>query len=134
MIVYFEGLDDSIYQYVVILYIQVIFFCVYLVIIVVFVVFLVKNVWFFLLLINKSLFKQVKYVVLMKVNIGFGFFFVLQEFLLIFIFLYQFVYYYIEWGNFIKFQSVVILVLLIFYSIGKFVNFFIYFSLSFLFW
>lgn len=134
MIVYFEGLDDSIYQYVVILYIQVIFFCVYLVIIVVFVVFLVKNVWFFLLLINKSLFKQVKYVVLMKVNIGFGFFFVLQEFLLIFIFLFQFVYYYIEWGNFIKFQSVVILVLLIFYSIGKFVNFFIYFSLSFLFW
>lgn len=134
MIVYFEGLDDSIYQYVVILYIQVIFFCVYLVIIVVFIVFLVKNVWFFLLLINKSLFKQVKYVVLMKVNIGFGFFFVLQEFLLIFIFLYQFVYYYIEWGNFIKFQSVVILVLLIFYSIGKFVNFFIYFSLSFLFW
>lgn len=134
MIVYFEGLDDSIYQYVVILYIQVIFFCVYLVIIVVFVVFLVKNVWFFLLLINKSLFKQVKYVVLMKVNIGFGLFFVLQEFLLIFIFLFQFVYYYIEWGNFIKFQSVVILVLLIFYSIGKFVNFFIYFSLSFLFW
>lgn len=134
MIVYFEGLDDSIYQYVVILYIQVIFFCVYLVIIVVFVVFLVKNVWFFLLLINKSLFKQVKYVVLMKVNIGFGLFFVLQEFLLIFIFLFQFVYYYIEWGNFIKFQSVVILVLLIFYSIGKFINFFIYFSLSFLFW
>lgn len=130
MIAYLEGSDDSIYQYVVILYTQVIPFCVHLVIIVVLVALLAKNVRSLSLLTNKSSLKQVKYVVLMKVNIGLGLSFVLQELPLTFIFLFQFAYHYTEWGNFIKFQSVATSVLSISYSIGKPVNFLIYSSLS----
>lgn len=129
-IAFFEGSDDSIYQYIVIMYTQVIPFCVHLVIIIALIALLATNIRSLSLLTNKNSLGQVKYVVLMKVNIGLGLSFILQELPLTFIFLFQFAYHYSSWGNFIKFQSVATSILSISYSIGKPVNFLIYSSLS----
>lgn len=129
-IAFFEGSDDSIYQYIVIMYTQVIPFCVHLVIIIALIALLATNIRSLSLLTNKNSLGQVKYVVLMKVNIGLGLSFILQELPLTFIFLFQFAYHYSSWGNFIRFQSVATSIMSISYSIGKPVNFLIYSSLS----
>lgn len=80
--------------------------------------------------------KCIKYVMLMKINIGFCFLFVLQEFFFNILFFFQFVYYEgenINIENFLLFYGVVIFIFFILYSVGKFVNFLIYFSFSLLF-
>lgn len=80
--------------------------------------------------------KCIKYVMFMKINIGFCFLFVLQEFFFNILFFFQFVYYEgenINIENFLLFYGVVIFIFFILYSVGKFVNFLIYLSFSLLF-
>lgn len=119
--------------FVLILYSQIIPFCLHLIASVGLVVLLHKNVRSLSVLTNNATVKRVKYVMLMKINIGLCFSFVLQELPFNVLLFLQFAHHEGEStniGNLSLFHGVATSILSISYSIGKPVNLLIYSSLS----
>lgn len=119
--------------FVIILYSQIIPFCLHLMISVGLVIMLQKHIRSLSVLTNNATVKRIKYVMLMKINIGLCFSFVLQELPFNILLFLQFAYHEGENTNIENlslFHGVVTSILSISYSVGKPVNLLIYSSLS----
>lgn len=123
---------STVIMYILILYSQVIPFCLHLVMTMGLVVLLNKNIRSLTVLTNNVSINRVSYVKLMKINIGLGVSSILQELPFIFVLFSQF--HFFQWENtnevFSSFQGLATSILYISYNVGKPTNLLIYASLS----